>query len=533
MKRALFLLALSLTALLSIAACTPTEEGLTDTIGGADTDPGNDGIQVPDDTTGDGTPTEGTPDEWPEDLYPDIDQAQCNPGDTVDCYLGPNGSKDVGICKSGTSTCAESGNWGNCEGMVLPAPEICGNGVDENCDGVDGTPENTVDIDGDGYTYCTGDCCEIQSECLHPELVGPGGYDFPGNGIDDNCNDEIDEVESCDTGLSEDSTDPVDMAKSIGLCPTGDGKDYGLVSAEMLFPDGTTQSQVFQLQGQDAQGNAVTIDCTATPPNPDSYAILPKFGNVITPKEGASFFMMSSGVADDPIPAQALKPDNTSTEFMCTRSNAPTDWYSANGNEFPSSPGCGGLTGGDPGKEPLNDPVMLQLKVKVPVNARSFSVDIYFFSREFPEYVCQYNDFFVALLDSTFTSGDPNLANPVDKNLAMDDAKNPVGINLAKSGLFRACCNGGLIACGYDPMNNYAQFCTLGPDELAGTGLYDDNDKNGGTGWLVTKGNIVPGEEITLRFAIWDALDHILDSEIILDNFRWYPVEVKPGTGQE
>ncbi len=318
------------------------------------------------------------------------------------------------------------------------------------------------------------------------------------------------------------------MAKAIGICPPAEGRDYGLISAELLFPDETTQSIAFQLQGEDANGNPITIDCPSVPPNPDSYAILAKFGNVIVPVEGERFFMMATGIADDPIPPQSAKPDGTSTEFMCTRSNAPVDWYQANGNQFPSSPSC--TMSGDPGTEPVNDPVMLKVKVKVPKNARSFSVDVYFFSREFPEWVCQYNDFFVALLDSSFTTSDPNLQNPPDKNLAKDEKGNPVGINLAPAGLFRVCCNAGMLQCDYDPMHNYATTCTLGPDELAGTGLYDDSDKNGATGWLVTRGNVVPGEEITLRFAIWDALDNILDSEVVLDNFRWYPIEVKPGT---
>jgi len=78
-------------------------------------------------------------------------------------------------------------------------------------------------------------------------------------------------------------------------------------------------------------------------------------------------------------------------------------------------------------------------------------------------------------------------------------------------------------------MDNYGQFCTLGPGELAGTGLYESS-KEGGTGWLVTKGNVVPGEEITVRFAIWDTRDNVLDSMVLIDNFRWYPVEVEPGT---
>ncbi|HNT27520.1 MAG TPA: choice-of-anchor L domain-containing protein [bacterium] len=518
---------------LAVFSCSSPEEDDpgTDDLGGADTAGNADDIQNPDETGDDGATDalESDGDQLQTEELPDVESLiQCEPGKTDECYHGPSGTRDRGICKAGLATCGASGYWGPCEGEVLPQPEICHNDIDENCDGEDGTEDNTDDYDGDGYTYCTGDCCEFTSECTNPTLVNPGAYDFPDNQIDDNCNDQVDEVVSCDTGLAEDSTDPVEMARSIGICPPEEGKDYGLVTAEMLFPDGTTTSQAAQVPGADSQGNAITVDCTPGPPNPDSYAILPKFGSVLVPHEGERFFMMSSGIADDPIPPAAMSDQNISTETMCTRSNAPTDWYAANGSKFPSSPSCGAA--GDPGKEPLNDPVMLQVKVKVPLNARSFSVDIYFSSREFPEYVCEYNDFFVALLDSTYTSSDPNLQNPTDKNLAMDEAGNPVGINLAPAGLFRVCCQGGALQCGYDPLHNYAQFCTLGPDELTGTGLYDGDDKNGATGWLVTKGNVVPGEEITLRFAIWDALDHVLDSEVILDNFRWYPVEVKPGT---
>jgi hypothetical protein len=31
----------------------------------------------------------------------------------------------------------------------------------------------------------------------------------------------------------------------------------------------------------------------------------------------------------------------------------------------------------------------------------------------------------------------------------------------------------------------------------------------------------VPGEELTLRFAIWDTADQILDSTVLLDRFVW------------
>lgn len=459
---------------------------------------------------------------------------QCTPGETKECYLGPSNSKGVGICKAGIATCVVDGtDWSECVGQVLPKAEICGDGIDQDCSGDDATAETAIDIDNDGFTYCTGDCCETTWECPNPERVGPGSFEVPGNSIDDNCNGVVDEETSgCDAGLNVSSKDPLDLGKSIGLCPVSDKISYGLVSAEILFPDGTTASQAFSLD----DGNGGQISCSATPPNPESYGILSKFGNVIKPKEGDSFIMMSSGIAKDPIPKVEAKPDNTSTEFMCTRSNAPQDWYSANGGKFPDSPGCnGGLIGGggDPGKEPLNDPVMLQMKVKAPNNAQAFSVDIYFFSREFPQYVCEYNDFFVALLDSTYTSSDQNLQNPFDKNLAKDGLNNPVGINLAKSGLFRVCCNGGMVQCQWTPGKDFSQFCTMGPAELDGTGLYDSDGKHGGTGWLVTKGNIVPNEEFTIRFAIWDTKDHVLDSQIIIDNFKWYESAQKPGTGEK
>ena len=482
------------------------------------------------DGAGSGGDDEETPDSNDNET---VDQTttivDCTPGEVKECYLGPSNSKGVGICKSGTQTCIVDGSdWTHCEGQVLPQAEICGDGIDQNCDGVDATVDNVEDIDGDGFTYCSGDCCESSWECSDPVRTGPASFEIPENGIDDNCNGEVDETESCDSGIAGDSKDPIDLAKSIGICPVSETRNYGLVSAEILFPDETTESQSFDLSTSDG-----TVSCGGNPPNPDSYSILSKFGNIIKPREGDSFVMMSNGVAADPIPDSGTQANGLTWEQMCTRSNAPQDWYQANGNQFPDSPGCGGLmSGGDPGTEPLNDPVMLKLKLKVPNNASSFSFDIYFFSREFPEYVCQYNDFFVILLDSAFTSDDMNLQNPIDKNLAMDEFKNPVGINLAKSGLFRVCCDGNPFVCGYTPGNSFAEFCTLGPGELDGTGLYGA-DKEGGTGWLVTRGNVVEGEEITLRLAIWDALDHVYDSEVVIDNFQWHKSAQKPGTGEK
>src|SRR6185503_10286284 len=58
----------------------------------------------------------------------------CNPGDTMDCYLGPAETREVGVCGSGTMECegdesTEFASWGPCRGSYGPSTESC-NGED-------------------------------------------------------------------------------------------------------------------------------------------------------------------------------------------------------------------------------------------------------------------------------------------------------------------------------------------------------------------------------------------------------------------
>jgi len=431
----------------------------------------------------------------------------CDPGAMRDCYTGHMDTEGVGPCTGGTQMCLQSGEWGNCVGQILPQPEICTDGIDNNCNGM---VDENIDADGDGYTTCGGDCCD-STECAEPAKVNPGAFDVAGNGVDDDCDGIVDNsVPLCDQGLMSNSSSATDFAKAIDICQTASASDmkWGLLDAQLTFPDGTGV------------------------PDPNSHSIRPKFGSQTMPQAGLSMAVLSSGVAaakGDVNPAYQAFVSYSSTN----ESAFPADFVAAHAGTLPNAPGCPAPNG-----TTANDPVMLTLKVRVPSNAHSFSIKSNFYSAEFPEWTCSpYNDFFVILLDSTFTG---NPGNPIDKNLAFYTDPNtmmnyPVGVNLAHgTGLFTQCVNG---STGCDGTAGSITSC-VGTANLTGTGFddpapgsCDGNSLNGGgTGWLTTTGNVVPGETITVRIAIWDTSDHAYDSLALIDAFTWSVDGAQPGT---
>ncbi len=65
---------------------------------------------------------------------------ECSPGDSKSQSCGPTTS--LGICEKGTQTktCNNAcmwNPWGSCLGAVYPKTEICGDGIDQDCDGSD------------------------------------------------------------------------------------------------------------------------------------------------------------------------------------------------------------------------------------------------------------------------------------------------------------------------------------------------------------------------------------------------------------
>jgi hypothetical protein len=442
----------------------------------------------------------------------------CTPGRVSECYDGQDGTAGVGACKKGTRTCTAQGEWGACQGQVLPATEACGDGVDNNCNG---QVDEDIDADGDGFTTCgvpgviPGDCCD-STECTDPKLVNPGAFDAPGNNLDDDCDGKVDNTTlACDQGLSSNSGLPLDYARAMDLCQEASAADkrWGVLSAELTLADGTGA------------------------PATQSHAIRPRFGTGVTPRAGAAMVLLSTGYAAGVGDTSPSYHDfqNVADPGNNTQSPFPQDFLAANGNKLPNAPGCAGPSGSS-----AMDPVMLTLTVRVPTNAHSFKLQTNFFSSEFPEYTCsKYNDFFVVLLDSAYSGANPN---PSDKNLAFyqpqgSTQKYPVGVNLAAgdTGLFTQCVNG-RIGCAVGGSGSIST-CTS-TAQLAGTGFDTASSSNcnsnslegGGTGWLQTSGNVKPGEVIKLRIAIWDTSDHRLDSLAVIDGFEWSVDLAQPGT---
>jgi len=104
-------------------------------------------------------------------------------------------TNDYGTC-TGTAVCDPKEGWGEC-GAAMPAPEDC-NGVDDNCNGT--LDEGFADGDGDQVADCvdedddndgdpdTADCAPLDPSIYH-------GAPEPCDGVDNNCNKEVDEGE--------------------------------------------------------------------------------------------------------------------------------------------------------------------------------------------------------------------------------------------------------------------------------------------------------------------------------------------------
>jgi hypothetical protein len=351
-----------------------------------------------------------------------------------------------------------------------------------------------------------------------PGTFGSSDPDDDGNNVASNADGVVGATAACDKGIAVDDKNAASFAKAIGICTTAAQQGYGLVSA--------SYSRGF--------GSAVL-------PHPGQWGFLPKFGNVIKPREGAMIGVLSTGYAREYDNAQGV-PVNTRAQF-CDWSGIPGSCPVGLASDFVNSSPQGPLQGmnyptgiAPPGfpqsgqncfqDKIVNDMIDVKLVLKAPKDATGFRFDFDFYSSEWPNFVCsRFNDAFVAYLTSS------GLTN----NISFDPNKNPIAVN---NNYFDRCTKGAPLGCN----RNESDFsdppvgsstCAGGAAELAGTGYAStaktlcNNGQDvvatlgGSTGWLTTEAPIKPGEQFTLEFMIWDAGDGILDSTVLIDHFQW------------
>lgn len=118
----------------------------------------------------------------------------------------------------------------------VPRVEICGDRMDQNCDGRD---TSCGDSDGDGVMACRAgddltmcDCDDARTDVRPPFGTVPGAEERC-DGLDNDCNGRVDESAACCAGCSslddrkradiclEDGTCDCSTADGVGPCPSG------------------------------------------------------------------------------------------------------------------------------------------------------------------------------------------------------------------------------------------------------------------------------------------------------------------------
>ncbi|MDI3286965.1 choice-of-anchor L domain-containing protein [Polyangium sp. 15x6] len=316
----------------------------------------------------------------------------------------------------------------------------------------------SVDDDGDGFSEAAGDCNDCDAN------VSPGSIEVATN-PDDPMAKPADE--DCDMVV--DNVAPASCDDNIAIedsNPQNGARALDL--CQFITPD-EKKWGVLNAQYVRANGSAATYS--------RHIGIQSNFGTNVNVQKGTRLLTLSSGYAR--LPSQV----GACGGISCSQIGsgiAPSG--------FPQDvPGCSGDTD-------INDDVGLQVTIRSPKNATGYKFKFKFYSFEYPEWVCSsFNDQFIALAS-------PAPQGSINGNISFDQNTNPVSVNIA----FFDVCDG----------------CALGSGEMAGTGFNQWGDA-GGTSWLQTQAPIKGGDEVTLRWAIWDTGDTSWDSTVLVDGFEW------------
>lgn len=355
-----------------------------------------------------------------------------------------------------------------------------------------------LDLDGDPDVD---DCAQCDP------LVNHGAFDFPDDGVDNDCSDGIaSTLPTCDATLALDSASPLEYAKALDLCPTTTSSSTLGATTWGVLTDG-------------ANAPALTVADGARAATAPAFGILPAFGtsSYNQPRRGASMVALGTGAA------RAISdPDFASPQIGLERaadadaSSLPQGYPASATND----PGCGASAHGTS----FHDTVALAMAVRVPTNAQGYSFRSQWFTADYPEWTCSSsNDAFVALVDGSLVpSASPSFGNVLFGPSDVPVTVNLVGVPAQQTSAFFPIPGAAAYDHPYLAGTGYGGFCG---NSLGGTNQYAYRRTvcGGSTGWLTTTVPAAAGETVRPTFALWDSGDERFDSLALIDDWRWLP----------
>jgi hypothetical protein len=165
----------------------------------------------------------------------------CEIGSFVSCYTGPEGTLGVGICRAGQAACrSDQSGFDGCSGEIGPQPEVCDNGLDDDCDDL----EDCLDDDCAGHPACSA-CPDADSDGYLDSACGGADCDDGNASINPAANDVCDNVDNdCDPASADGSEDPLNGTACDGpdsdLCVEG---TYSCAAGSLTCSDSTRRGE--------------------------------------------------------------------------------------------------------------------------------------------------------------------------------------------------------------------------------------------------------------------------------------------------